>query len=279
VLREWEDFYGDRTDLSTGQVPTNSGPADLTLRGNFSRGIEREYQGLHTQFRYRFTDRFTLAGNYTLSNAEGNFAGETGPSGPVPATSESFPEYREARWNYPTGDLRVDQRHKLRVWGVYDLLDTEHHRLNVSLLQNFFSGQPYGASAAINSSAFVTNPGYINPPATVTYNFTAPDEFHSDDITRTDLALNYAFVFDAWGRELEVFVQPEVINVFNEDGVIDPHGIDGSEGVTVLRSFNPFTTEPVEGTHWQRNANFGDPLNELDFQQPREFRVSVGFRF
>ena len=142
VLREWEDFYGDRTDLSTGQVQTNAGPADLTLRGNFNNNVEREYTGLHTQFRYRFTDRFTLAGNYTLSNTEGNFSGETGPSGPVPAGTQAYPEYIEQRWNHPVGDLRVDQRHKVRLWAVYDLLDTAHHKLNVSLLQNFFSGQP-----------------------------------------------------------------------------------------------------------------------------------------
>jgi outer membrane receptor protein involved in Fe transport len=289
VYREWNDFYGDRRDLGTGTVPTSAGPADLTLRGNFNDGIEREYQGLHTQFRYRFTDRFTLAGNYTLSKTDGNFNGETGPNGPVAAGTQTNPEYTELRWNAPIGDLRVDQRHKLRVWGIYDLFDTAHHRLNVSVLQNFFSGQPYGASAAIPIQAFVPNPGYENPPTTATYFFTDRDEFHSDDITSTDLALNYGFVFNAWGREVEVFVQPEVINVFNEDGVVDPHGLDGNEGIlragqrapngVLLQPFNPFTSTPVEGVNWAKAANFGTPLDQNDFQQPRTFRFSVGFRF
>lgn len=281
VYREWDDFYGTRTDLQTGTVETQSGPADLTLLGNFNSGIEREYIGLQTQFRYRFTDRFTLAGNYTLSNAEGNFDGETGPSGPIPAVTEDYPEYTELRWNAPVGDLRVDQRHKLRVWGVYDLIDTEHHRLNVSLLQNFFSGSPYGANATINPSPFVDNGplGYNTPPTSVTYNFTAPDAFHSDDVTRTDIALNYSVVFDAFGRELELFLQPEVINLLNEDAVIDPLGIDNNEGVSVGAPFNPFTETPVEGVNYTLSSNFGEALNEADFQQPRTVRFSVGFRF
>jgi hypothetical protein len=280
VYREFEDFYGSRADLSTGQVQTAAGPADLTLLGNFNRGLEREYQGLHTQFRYRFTDRFTLAGNYTLSNTEGNFNGETGGSGPVTSGAETYPEYTEASWNRPVGDLRVDQRHKLRVWGIYDLIDTSHHRLNVSLLQNFFSGQPYAANAGtLDPSDDIPNPGYISPPTGVTYFFTDRDAFHTDDIYRTDLALNYGFVFNAWGREIEMFVQPEVINVFNEQGVIDPLGLDDNEGVTILQQFNPFTETPVEGVHWEKDARFGEPLNEGDFQDPRTFRFSVGFRF
>ena len=274
VLREWEDFYGNRTTLDTGQVDTSTGPADVTVLGNFADGIEREYRGLHANFRYRFSDRFSLAGNYTLSNTEGNFLGETSNSGPVAANSESYAQYREARWNYPTGDLAVDQRHKVRVWGTYQLLDSERHKLSVSWLENFFSGQPYAASANINPRPFVDNPGFADPPAALTYFFTAPDAFRTDDVHRTDISLNYSFYLPAFGRQLEVFVQPEVINVFNEDAVIDPN-----TSTQVLRSFDPFTTTPVEGTDWQRRSTFGNPTNEGDFQTPRTFRFSVGLRF
>ena len=80
--------------------------------------------------------------------------------------------------------------------------------------------------------------------------------------------------------------------MFKEEGVFDPQGLDDNEGVTVIsarprlppatsgvRPFNPLTETPVEGTDWSRNANFGQPLNDLDFQTPRTFRFSVGFRF
>ncbi len=279
VLREWNDFYGTRVTTETGQVQTSTGPADVALIGNFDNNVERTYQGLHTQFRYRFTDKLTVAGNYTLSKAEGNFTGETSGSGPVTAATESYAEYKQQSWNYPTGDLRVDQRHKVRAWAVYDLIDSKRHKLTVSWLENYYSGQPYGASASVAVSPFVSNPGYADPPSTSTYWFTDRDAFHSDDVHRSDLSLNYSFNIAAGNRNIEIYLQPEVINIFNEDAVVDPQGLDGGEGVQVLNQFNPFTTSPVEGTDWQTRSTFGQPLNEGDFQTPRTFRFSVGLRF
>jgi hypothetical protein len=279
VYREWDDFYGARTTLENGKVPTSSGPADLTFIGNFAPGIEREYLGLHTQFRYRLTDRLSTAVNYTLSETEGNFDGESGPSGPVNSTPLVYPEYRQESWNYPTGELRVDARHKVRAWAVYDLFEREHHALSVSWLESYTSGQPYAANATVNSRNFVTNPGYSTPPSSQTYFFTPRGAFHTDDIHSSDLSLNYAFRFKALGQDVEVFLSPEVINVFDEDGVFDPNGLDDNEGITVIQSFDPFTTTPVEGTHWRKANNFGQPLNELDFQTPRTYQFSVGFRF
>lgn len=279
VLREWEDFYGTRVTTETGQVETSTGPADVSLIGNFDNGIERSYEGLHTQIRYRLTDKLTLAGNYTLSKAEGNFQGETSGSGPVTAGSEAYAEYKEARWNYPVGDLRVDQRHKIRAWAVYDLVDNRRHKLSISWLENFYSGQPYGASEGISIRQFVDNPGFADPPSTSEYWFTDRDAFHTDDVHRSDLSLNYSLNLTVGGRDIEIFLQPEVLNIFNEDAVTDPQGLDISEGIRVLSPFDPFTTTPVEGTHWETRSTFGQPLNENDFQNPRTFRFSVGLRF
>jgi hypothetical protein len=46
-----------------------------------------------------------------------------------------------------------------------------------------------------------------------------------------------------------------------------------------VQTFNPFTETPVEGVHWRKDARFGEPIAEDDFQDPRTFRFSVGFRF
>ncbi|MCH9648925.1 MAG: TonB-dependent receptor [Deltaproteobacteria bacterium] len=280
VFREWDDFYAQVTNLQTGTVPTNSGSADLTLQGNFANDVvSREYTGLHTQFRYRFTDRFTLAGNYTLSKAEGNFDGETPNSGPVTFAGLRYPEYRQASWHYPDGNIRVDSRHKFRIWGVYDILDTARHKLNVSLLQNFFAGQPYSANRNIDTRPFVDNPGYQTPPSASLYYFGGRGAFTTDDITRTDLSFNYSFNIGIGNREIELFLQPEVINIFNEDGVIDPQGLDDNEGINNLAPFDPFTETPVEGVNYELRDTFGQALNENDFQTPRTIRFSVGVRF
>ena len=65
-----------------------------------------------------------------------------------------------------------------------------------------------------------------------------------------------------------------MLNLFNEDGVIDPN-----QSTRLLRNFNPFTETPVEGVDWEKRSTFGLPQNEADFQTPRTFRVSLGFRF
>lgn len=289
VYRDWTDFYSNKTTLDNGTVPLpNGNPADLTLVGNFGNDIlERTYTGLHTQFRYRLTDRLTVAGTYALSELEGNINGETTNSGPVPFSVNDYPEYREERWNYPSGRLLADQTHKLRAWAIYDIFDTSRHSLSVSVLQNFFSGGPYGAVGSVDARGAVGDIGYISPPTTSTYYFTARDAFETDDINRTDLSFNYSFKWNAFGKSMEVFIQPEILNLFDDDAVIDVNtdivdatndGPTSCNG-TRCQGFNPFTETPVEGVHYVFGEDFGQPENEDDFQRPRVFRVSIGFRF
>lgn len=281
VHRDAQDFYVGRIDLQTGRVITPAGrPANLEVVENNDDILERKYDGLHTQFQYRFTDKLNVGGVYTLSHAEGNWEGEIGTSGPIRSDALAFPEYKQASWNIPHGDLSIDQRHRLRLFGTYDVFRTERHSLNVGLLQTYSSGSPYGAAANIPAT-FRTNPGYAIAPATVAYWFTDRDEFHTDDITSTNLTLNYGFTFGAFGKEVEIFLQPQVLNVLDDDGseIVNQTVLTAANAGSGLSAFNPFTTQPVEGVHWRKGANFGKSTNELDLQVPRTYRVSVGFRF
>ncbi len=277
VRREGHDFYTQRQDIGTGKVTLPSGrPADLGFRRNEDDLLERTYDGIHTHARYRFGDRLDLGASYTLSNAEGNWDGETGPSGPVASAARQYPEYREARWNYPTGDLAIDQRHRAKLWGTYRLLSNDHHQVALGFIQSYASGTPYGADGTIDPRAFVTNPGYVTPPSSVDYFFTGRDAFRTDDITSTDLSVNYAFTW----RGVEIFLQPHVLNVFNEDGVefVDTT-VQTRRQTSTLQAFNPFTETPVEGVHWRKGPDFGKPTRDTHFQTPRTYRFSVGVRF
>ncbi len=277
VLREWEDFYSARNSIGDQAFG-----ADVSEIGNFGdNALERTYEALLLSARYRLTDRFSLAGNFTYSNVYGNINGETSGSGPVTQDPNTYPEYKEARWNNPKGDLLNDQEYKLSLWAVYDILDNERHNLNVSLLQSFFAGSPYGAVGSIDADSYVPNPGYAQPPASVTYYYTARDAFHTPDVTRTDLGLNYSFRWNLWGKSWEVFLQPEIINIFDEDSLDARRATQNIDDPTNsgLASFNPFTTDPVEGVNWAKQDDFGEADNENDFQEPRTFRFSVGFRF
>ncbi|MCP3937003.1 MAG: TonB-dependent receptor, partial [Actinomycetia bacterium] len=288
VLREWEDFYSNRN-----QPDDQTLGADISEIGNFGDSfLKREYEGLLVAARYRITDKFTLAGNYTYSNVSGNINGENSGSGPISFSPGLYTEYKDFAQNNPKGDLLNDQEHKVSLWATYNILDNERHDLNVSLLQSFFSGTPYGALGSVDSRPYVTSvndcsvdpspPCYAQPPTQVNYYFTPRDAFHHDDITRTDLAINYSFRWNLWGKSWEVFIQPEIINIFDEDAVDsrqDNQDILDAENDGSFSTFNPFADTPVQGTHWDFSEDFGDADDADDYQEPRTFRFSVGFRF
>jgi outer membrane receptor for ferrienterochelin and colicin len=281
VHREGHDYYINRTDRTTGRVKTGTGDdADLTLIQNDDSILERVYDGLHTQIQFRASDRLNLGGVWTWSGARGNYDGENQTSGPIPGLDAQYPEYKQARWNNPRGALANDQAQRIRVWAIHDIFKTDHNSLNIGLLQNYASGLPYGAAGRVDSRPYVTNPGYVLPPSTVTYYYSARDAYRTNAITATDLTLNYSFTWNTLGKSVEVFLQPEMLNVFNEHGVINVStSILDATRSTAFKKFNPFTEAPVEGVNWAKASTFGKPQSKDDYQAPRTFRFSVGFRF
>lgn len=280
TAREFDDFTASKVDLTTGKGEDASGnPFDRGLTINEDSTNQRDYYGLTAMTRLNFLDgRLQVGANATVSHLYGNINGETGGSG---AISEGgvlvYPEYKEARWNDPTGDLANDQRYRARLWASYDIFRNDRHGVSVGALQSFFSGQPYSAVATIETIPFVNNPGYITPPTDITYFFSGRGAFTTDDVTTTDLQLNYNIDFGRFG----IFILPVVTNVFNEDAVMAPNTsvTTADEGGAGLIAFNPFTEMPVEGTHWRKGENFGQPTEEDDLQAVRQWSISAGVRW
>ncbi len=321
VYRNYDNFYIQRTDPTTGGAldDRSFAPAavrgrayDLTLIENDSQDIfSRRYAGVTMQGQYRPGPRVDVGANYTLSRAWGNLEGETFAMGAITAgesgreAAYSYPEYRQAAWNYPEGDLAIDQRHRARVW----VNVTPWVRgLTFSVLQALESGVPYSASnqngAALNGvdpRPYVVNPGYINPPdGTATqYYFTPRDAFRLEGQKRTDLAVMYAHDLGVGaGRNVGLFIQGQLINMFDQyqlcgcggsatftlGGNIQNQTIDTAVRTNVshpalYQPFNPFTTPPVEGTHWAKSPTFGKAVNRFAYTTPRTFRITFGVRF
>jgi outer membrane receptor protein involved in Fe transport len=306
IRREWNDFYILRKNLTTGKVHLPAPSTSSVDQGVIETGdgdLERNYTGIQTQASYRFTDRFTLGGNYTWSKLRGNIEGEqynnatvlAGCNGgaAVPGTDSGLcaPEYQAFEQNHPVGYLEADMRHRASLWAQYNL-PTNFGRFNFSVLEKYHSGLPYSASAAIDPRFNATtnpngivNPGYITAPTRVWYYFSDRGEFRVDDITSTNIALNYES--PTIGR-VHFFVQTDIINVFNESKVEYPSTARGPvvnatvnvrRTLSSLTAFNPFTTTPVEGVHYTKPANFGQPTNREAYQDPREYRISFGVRF
>jgi hypothetical protein len=298
VNRQFRDFYVSRIDSTTGQaVDPNGVPTDVTFIENNNRVERKKYDAVQLQASYRVADHLSLGGNYTWSHLYGNFVGENLGSGPIPPTDLQYPEYHQQKWYNPDGDLPQDERHRARLFAVWDLWSAKHNRLSLSILQAFDSGQPYGAASTsgIVIGPYVTNaPSYAAAPATVNYFFTSRDRYRTDNISSTDLALSYAFKVPSIGTDVELFVEPRVTNVFNRHGVINVNttvytAANSGKG---LAQFDPFSATPTEcprsdsaaqcqalGANWQLGQDFGKPLATTDFQTPRTFVISAGLRF
>ncbi|MCU1347702.1 MAG: hypothetical protein JWO56_732, partial [Acidobacteria bacterium] len=284
IKRDWRDFYAASVTTDTLRTSTPLGvPVDLALYRN-SSAIERNYRGAQFQLRYN-PSRFQSGVFYTYSKLRGNDEGENATAGAVANVDPSsyYPQFLNYAAYAPVGYLPGDQRHRLRAWVGTDIpLPRAIGRLNVSILQSYDSGLPYSAVAAINVTRYAgapVNPGYNAIPNGLYY-FSGRGAYRTDNISTTSLAVRYA---RAIAGDVELFAQGDLLNAFNRSGIADPSrlgtGVTTAATSTTLQPFNPFTETPVEGTHYQRAANFGQPLNNLAYQTPRTVRLSFGVRF
>jgi len=213
-----------------------------------------------------------------LSFTRGSIEAENAASVTTFASANSYPEYRQASWNYPYGYLNGDQRHKLRVWGSYEApLPPSLGAFNLGFMERYDSGLPYDFSMLVDSRPYVTNPGYLSPPATVPYYVSGRGAYRFDGSWRTDLSL-------AWNHKVkgraEVFVRGVMNNVFNNSALTSFNTtIIGRSGDATLAAFNPFASAPVEGVNWKKGPSFGQPVSPNSYQSPREYNFSLGFRF
>jgi hypothetical protein len=279
VHRKSSDLYGDFLNPSTGKVPDPAGRLfDLTVVSN-SPQAKRSYDGLTADARYRWS-RAQVGGNYTLSKTWGNFNGENVGSGPIRATFDTFPEYRQESWNYPMKYNPGDERHKARAWVGYSLPVPESiGRVDLGVVQRVDSGVSVDVNGLIDPRAFVTNPGYVTPIGSVPYYFTPRGEFRWDNVYSTDLSFT-------WGkrvpqlRRTELFFRGVVTNLFNSGArTRGDIGIDTRMNNAAYQAFNPFTTAPVQGVNWDYSPTFGQPQAFDDYQPARLFNFSVGVRF
>jgi hypothetical protein len=273
LYRTYQDLYDDRIDLTTGQVQGPNGPLDVEALEN-SDTLRRRYEAVQTRLDYSITTRLFAGASYTWSRLTGNAVGEDGFVSAVWDGVGAYPEYQRESWSYPTGYLPGDQRHRARVWfgGSFPLSVGE---IGFSILENYASGLPYEAVGFVpfqdpEGNDYVENPGYARPPSDGNYFFSGRGAYRTDAISSTDLAVTLtAHLFGS----LDVFVQPQVLNLFDQHGTL-------AEDATVITDgyepFDPFTRTPVRGVNYELASSFGTPTA---YQPPRTFRFSVGLRF
>jgi outer membrane receptor protein involved in Fe transport len=291
--RKWNNFYTQTVTQANGTVfdPLIGQNVDLNLVQN-SNDFTRTYRALLMQGGYKFLNRINLGANWTYAKLRGNVTGETSGSGPVTSNASNtfYPEFNNFADNNPVGFLNADQRNKIRAWASLDV-PTFLGNFNFSVLQRYDSGTPYSAVGQIFNVGGDNCPtcpqntfGYVsvNPGTTSNYYFGPRGQFRTDNITATDVAVNYFLPIS----KAQIFIEGELINAFNRQGVVNVDTtVDTASTDPTLLTFNPFATKPVQGLNYRLGPDFGKPLNPTtgatagDFQQPRTYRVSVGVRF
>ena len=287
LYRDYRDLYAGRIDLTTGRTPQDPKGTvyDIEVIGN-SNQLKRQYTAVQVQARYQFGSRLSAAATYAWSHLTGNFIGEFNQTSATWGVVDEYPEYKQSQWNAPVGDITKrgisvfspDQRHRARAWIIYRA-PLGPGTVSLSALEAFDSGLGYEAVASINPIPYVTNPGYANPLGTATfgpanrmdYYFTKPGAFRTDEVTHTDLALDWTVPVY---RAAELFLHAQVFNVANQQAVVS---VDTT--VTTLASFNPFTETPKQGVNYELSPTFGKPTGSTSYQQPRTFVLAVGARF
>jgi outer membrane receptor for ferrienterochelin and colicin len=310
VFRDYGNLYADFTVPGQRATDSEGRQYDYVAIGNSDVAF-RKYSGVTFQGTYRWSS-FDLGGNYTLSRTWGNYEGENVASGPIRFEGERFPEYKQESWNYPTGDLSSDQRHRSKVWLSYNPRFATG--LALSLVETMESGVPYGAggreiitsgsvTSGVDPRPYVTNPGYLVPPPgqSISYFYTARDAFRTQGQMRTDLGATYTYKIPR-GRGAEVFAQMQVLNLFNQFQLCACGGtafgtgsVSNAGGINIQRlntailtpvstparfaAFNPFTTTPVQGVNYDLGPIFGLATSRFAWTTPQSIRVLFGVRF
>ena len=282
LYRNYQDMYGSFVDTTTGRVADETGRSyDLEVVRN-TPDAKRWYHAVTVAADYRLS-RVSLGGNYTLAYSKGNNDGENVGSGPIMASINTYPEYRQEEWNWPTGYMSNDQRHKARVYASFQLpVDPSLGQLTFGVVQRFDAGTPYDIGFTVDPSKFVTNPGYLRPPTSITYYISGRGPLRTEDVFNTDLS----FVWTKKVRgPVEVFFRALAFNVFNHQSVVDlnttvsSNASPGSYTAASLPVFNPFTTRPVEDVNYRFGPDFGQPTAPAHYQNPRSANFSFGVRF
>jgi len=298
IDRTWDAFYSIRRTLDTGKAldPTGSF-VDQGVIENSRGGLSRDYQAVQLQGSWRPMQRLSVGGNYTWSKLRGNVEGESSGGATILTENPDRPQYTGFDAFNPVGALLPDMRHRANIWVGLDI-PTGFGDFNLSLLERYHSALSYSARGTIDVRAGgapparpangVVNPGYVTVPSNVGYTFGERGEYRVDDISSTDFAINYVLPF---GGRYRVFLETDIFNIFNEQGIEDPDFVDKTvqthrqtttrcNNNTRCQPFNPNAgDEPVEGVHWVKGAVFGEPISAEAYQLPRTYRFSLGLRF
>jgi len=262
VWRKTTSMIEDFTTIPDGQthvfLPVSGGPTlDLGTVSNIvyrnSDVPRRDYQSLILQTAYRLRNNLSLNGHYTLQiKNEGNYEGEgTNLPGNTSIIGD-YPEATSEARHYPFGRLQNFQRHKLRVWSIYNMDMGAFGKVGVSGIWRVDSGGVYSllttnVAATAIQNGITTSAGYAEGlgSRTIFYSGRGTEDFKGAGLI--DASITYDIpVF----RSMKPWLKFDTYNLFNNQKLI-------AWNTTVSRN----TTGAVDAlgipTTFNKGASFG----------------------
>ncbi|MGE3704129.1 MAG: carboxypeptidase regulatory-like domain-containing protein [Vicinamibacterales bacterium] len=239
----------------------------------------REYKALDVQGSVRVRRNVRVWGDYTIQLAnDGNFEGEGANTPAIGSFVGDYPEMLVADRTFPMGRLDDFQRHRLRIWGAYNLSSKRFGALDVAPVWRVNSGRAYSLAATgvpLTAVQAANNPGYAGVPTQTLFFGERGSQFFKG-YGLFDVALNYGI--PVW-RSVSPWVKLEVLNVLNNQKQI-------SWDTTVA----PDNAGPKDQyglpLDYIQGARFGQATRTADYPRPRPgidggrtFIVMFGARF
>ncbi len=234
---------------------------------------ERKYQALVFEGQYRLMDRWSLGGDWTHQfKNDGDFEGEAGQSGPSGSTFGNYPEVFSAARNFPKGHLAGYEADRLRMWTSY-LFDFDRAgTLDVGLVGKYDSPTTFSFAATrvpLSEEQLEAGANYFSLPADQTLFFGKRGAGKFNSVWSADLSLQYGIpIFESF----EPYVKLVLTNVTNNDTAVV---------FNTQVSANDAGPKDAQGlpTEFIKGVNFGKATVNNNYQIPREYFISAGFRF
>ena len=298
VFRRTGSMIEDFVDRTTGV--TNVRVLGVSA-GNFTNIIyrntdiaERKFQGMVFQSRYRIRNNWSVNGHYTLQlQNEGNYEGEGTNTPGSTSWIGDYPEvYIESRY-WPTGKLANFQRHRMRMWSIYNVGMGAFGDVAFSGLWRVEGPRPYSiAQRNVNPNAtqrsILAAAGYPDIPGAAHIFLTGErgtERFPGYGLL--DLSINYNIpVF----RSLRPWIKLDLYNALNNrkliawDTTVSQDAAAPKDTVGISTAFvpsanfgkatgNTVTNVSTTGINVFPRAFDGAPAGG------RTFRMALGFRF
>ena len=286
VRRRATNFIEDFLDLSTGSTEVmHEGRNWGTFVNQLFRNtddLERNYDALQFDGRYSLTSRFQLDGSYTVQlRNEGNFEGEASNQPGIPSVAFDYPEIFTPERHYPYGRLNDFQRHKVRIWGIYNLDLGWAGDVDLGGIWRYNSGQVHslaagGVELTARQEAILDELGYASGPTSqgLYYGERGTENFKGYGLL--DLSVQYQLPI--W-RTARPYFKFELYNVFNNNALI-------GWNTTVDPNYDGPVDDLGLPTTYEKGPRFGEGTAQRDYPPwlagtygGRTFRMSLGFRF